>query len=757
MREPGAGPLNPSPTENLDMHATRHGEEELFGTAREIADPEDRRTYLDRACDGDKALRSRIEELLSAESEAEQFFADGSLAMSLPGSAAPPSWSSSTASEAAPSTLLEEESVGTRIGRYKLVQKIGEGGCGVVYMAEQEEPVRRRVALKIIKLGMETKSVIARFEAERQALAMMDHPNIARVFDAGATDRGSPYFVMELVRGVRITKYCDKNHLNIRQRLDLFIQICHAIQHAHQKGIIHRDIKPSNIMVALHDGVPVPKVIDFGISKATDARLTDRISFTAYAQLIGTPDYMSPEQADMSGLDIDTRSDIYSLGVLLYELLTGKTPFDTKELLGSGLDDFRKTLRERAPPRPSERLLTIPRTDVATAAESRQTDPSRLYSLLRDDLDWVVMKALEKDHRRRYETANGLAMDIQRHLSSEPVTAHPRSGLYQFRKLVRRNRVVFATGGAVAMALVIGLGTSTWLFLKERDARQRAVTAEQQQAHLRVEAEARAKMTQAALLVSQEKYQEADRLMNEIPLDQPSLEGSAVLRSLGEWHALQGHWKLAADRFSRLIQVDRLDGWDVFTLDYLRLGPAYVEMGDTVGYDHFRDEAIARFSGSTCPAPDRILKICLLLPASERQEASLRPIAADTAKSFNESDGNGDLFKAAWDTVSLALWEYRSGNYAKAAEWSQRCLAYTEKNSPRSAAAMAILGMAYQKLGRIDEAGAELIAGEELVEGKPKGRLDLGTPVQGFWFDRSFARILLRESKGLIDPHSSWQ
>jgi hypothetical protein len=739
------------------MNATRHGEEELFDAARELKDPHERRAFLERSCEGDTGLRSRIEELLAAEAEAEQFFADGSLALSLPGSAAPPSWSSSTASEAVPPAMLDEESVGTRIGRYKLVQKIGEGGCGVVYMAEQEEPVRRRVALKIIKLGMETKSVIARFEAERQALAMMDHPNIARVFDAGATERGSPYFVMELVRGVRITKYCDKNRLNIRQRLDLFIQICHAIQHAHQKGIIHRDIKPSNIMVALHDGVPVPKVIDFGISKATDARLADRISFTAYAQLIGTPDYMSPEQADMSGLDIDTRSDIYSLGVLLYELLTGRTPFDTKELLGSGLDDFRRTLRERAPPRPSDRLLTIPREDVAAAAENRETNPSSLYSLLRDDLDWVVMKALEKDHRRRYETANGLAMDIQRHLSCEPVTAHPRSGFYQFRKLVRRNRVVFATGGAVALALVIGLGTSTWLFLKERDAHRRAVTAELQQAHLRVEAEARAKMTQAALLVSQEKFEEADRLMSEMSLDQPTVEGAAVLRSLGEWHAVQGHWKPAADRFARLLQVDSLDGWDVYTLDYLRLGPAYVEMGDTAGFERFRDDAIARFSQGTCPAPDRILKICLLLPAREQILASLRPIAAGTAKSFSESDANGDIFKAAWDSVSLALWEYRNGNYAKAAEWSQRCLSCTEKNSPRSAAALGILAMSCQKLGRADQASTNLVAGEELVEGKPRGGLDLGTPVQGFWFDRSFARILLRESKGLIDPHSAWQ
>jgi hypothetical protein len=738
------------------MGETLHGEEDLFVAARELSDPDGRRQFLDRACSGDASLRARIEELLAAESDAEQFFADSVPSMSIPGPGISSSWSASSLSGVLPPSTPGEESVGTRIGRYKLVQKIGEGGCGVVFMAEQEEPVRRRVALKIIKLGMESRSVIARFEAERQALAMMDHPNIARVFDAGATDQGSPYFVMELVRGVRITKYCDKNRLTIRQRLDLFIQICHAIQHAHQKGIVHRDIKPSNIMVSLHDGLPVPKVIDFGISKATDARLTDRISFTAYAQLMGTPDYMSPEQAEMSGLDIDTRSDIYSLGVLLYELLTGKTPFDTKDLLGAGIDDFRKTLRERAPPRPSERLLSIGREEAVAVADCRRADASRLHLLLRDDLDWVVMKALEKDHRRRYETANGLAMDIQRHLSCEPVTAHPPSRLYQFRKLVRRNRVVFATGGAVALALVAGLGTSTWLFLKERDAHRRAVTAEQQQARLRVEAESRAKMTQAALLVSQERFEDADRLLNEIPLDQPTVEGSAVLRAVGEWHAVQGHWKLAADRFTRLLLVDRLDGWDVYTLDYLRLGPAVAEMGDTVGYERFRDEAIERFSVGTCPAADRILKICLLLPAGEPVLRSMTSIAADATRSFSEGEANGDGFKAAWDCVSLALWDYRNGNYSSAATWAQKCLAYPEKNAPRASAAKAILAMAYEKLGRPTEAAAELLAGEELAEGKPKGRLDLGTPVQGFWFDRAFARILLRESKGLIESRSRW-
>src|SRR5213594_4271473 len=304
------------------------------------------------------------------------------------------------------------ERTGMVIGRYKLLQQIGEGGMGVVYMAEQEEPIRRRVALKIIKLGMDTRSVIARFEAERQALALMDQPNIAKVFDAGATDTGRPYFVMELVRGVPITKYCDEYKLSMRERLDLFSKVCQAIQHAHQKGIIHRDIKPSNILVTLHDGVPVPKVIDFGIAKATQGRLTDHTLFTAFEQFIGTPAYMSPEQAVLTSLDIDTRSDIYSLGVLLYELLTGRTPFDGKELLMSGLDEMRRTIREEEPLRPSTRLSAITPEELTVTAKRRSADPPKLVLSLRRDLDWVVMKCLEKDRTRRYETASNLAADL---------------------------------------------------------------------------------------------------------------------------------------------------------------------------------------------------------------------------------------------------------------------------------------------------------------------------------------------------------
>jgi serine/threonine protein kinase len=390
----------------------------------------------------------------------------------------------------------EEEAVGQKVGRYKILEKVGEGGCGVVYVAEQTEPVRRRVALKVIKLGMDTRAVVARFEAERQALAMMDHPNIAKVLDAGSTGapdpqlstpnsqlpQGRPYFVMELVRGIRVTDYCDQHHLSTNERLNIFINICQAIQHAHQKGIIHRDIKPSNILVTLHDGVPTPKVIDFGIAKATEGRLTDATVYTQLHQFIGTPAYMSPEQAEMSGLDIDTRSDIYSLGVLLYELLIGKTPFDADELMSKGIDAMRKTIREEEPARPSTRLATLHGDELTTAAKRRSADAAKLLHQLKGDLDWIVMKCLEKDRTRRYETANGLGADLKRHLNNEPVAARPPSAAYKFQKALRRNKVLFAAGTAIFIALVLGVIGTGIGFLRSQKQRRIAEEA-QRRAH----------------------------------------------------------------------------------------------------------------------------------------------------------------------------------------------------------------------------------------------------------------------------------
>jgi WD40 repeat protein len=454
--------------------------ETIFNAALAFCAAE-RPAYLAGACGDNVPLRQRVEALLRAHDAPQGFLPEQ------PGAAPKSTIVVTPISEAA----------GTVIGRYKLLQQIGEGGCGVVYMAEQQEPVRRRVALKVIKLGMDTKQVIARFEAERQALALMDHPNIAKVFDAGATETGRPYFVMELVRGIPITRYCDEKNLSTVTRLGLFVQVCQAIQHAHQKGIIHRDIKPSNILVAEHDGVPVPKIIDFGIAKATtDQRLTDKTMFTAFEQFIGTPAYMSPEQANLSGLDIDTRSDIYSLGVLLYELLTGKTPFEAKWLLEVGLDEIRRIIREEEPVRPSTKLHTLDAAEQTTVARHRQSDPPKLARLISGDLDWIVMKALEKDRGRRYETANGLAKDIQRHLNNEPVAACPPSNLYRFQKMARRNKLVFAAAGAVALALLAGLGLSTWAFLRERQAHANELTARRTADEQRQRAEASARTTQ---------------------------------------------------------------------------------------------------------------------------------------------------------------------------------------------------------------------------------------------------------------------
>jgi tetratricopeptide (TPR) repeat protein len=349
-----------------------------------------------------------------------------------------------------------EEGPGAVIGRYKILQEIGEGGFGVVYMAEQTEPVRRKVALKIIKLGMDTKEVVARFEAERQALALMDHHNIAKVLDGGATERGRPYFVMELVKGIPVTDYCDQAGLSTVERLELFQTVCHAIQHAHQKGIIHRDLKPSNILVTLHDGKPVPMVIDFGIAKATDRRLTEKTLFTEFSQIVGTPEYMAPEQAEMTTLDVDTRADIYSLGVLLYELLTGTKPFDLKSLLQKGYAEILRTIREVEPPKPSTRLSTLG-DQLPVVAGRRRTRPKLLGRLIRGDLDWIVLKALEKDRSRRYDTATAFAADIARHLADEPVVAGPPGGAYRLRKIARRHRVAVVAAVAIVATLVAGL------------------------------------------------------------------------------------------------------------------------------------------------------------------------------------------------------------------------------------------------------------------------------------------------------------
>jgi serine/threonine protein kinase len=422
-----------------------------------------RSKFVQSACGEDGDLRRGVESLLEAHGQMGDFLEQGTQApegrsgrflAELPGGVARRAQAGS------------REGPGSVIGRYKLLQMIGEGGFGTVFMAEQEQPIRRRVALKVLKAGMDTRQVIARFEAERQALAMMDHASIAKVLDAGETESGRPYFVMELVRGVPITEYCDRHNLTTRQRLELFVQVCLAVQHAHQKAIIHRDIKPSNVLVTVQeDGNPLPKVIDFGIAKATQGRLTDKTLFTEFRQLIGTPQYMSPEQAEMTGIDIDTRSDIYSLGVLLYELITGTTPLDAEELRSKGPGDMQRMIREVEPPRPSTRLATLKEGTLSEVAARRRTEARRLGRLVRGELDWIVMKCLEKDRTRRYESAAAVGADVRRHLENEPVLARPASTLYQFGKFVRKHKGTVAAAVTVAAALMLGIvGTTLGLW-----------------------------------------------------------------------------------------------------------------------------------------------------------------------------------------------------------------------------------------------------------------------------------------------------
>lgn len=437
------------------MNETQLRERSVFLQAIEISSIEERDAFLAEACGPNERLRTEIDALLLAH--------DRPLGLlDVPDSPSPIS-----------------EHPGSIIGPYKLLEQIGEGGMGIVFMAEQTQPIQRKVALKIIKPGMDTQQVIARFEAERQALALMDHPNIARVLDAGTTESGRPYFVMELVHGIPTTDYCDRHQLSVRKRLELFVTICQAVQHAHQKGVIHRDLKPTNVLVAQHDGRPLAKVIDFGVAKATGQKLTEKTLFTGFAQLIGTPLYMAPEQAELNAPDVDTRSDIYSLGVLLYELLTGSTPFDSQRLKDAAFDELRRIMREEEPPRPSTRLSTLAQQAISTISEKRNSDPRHLSRLFQGELDWIAMKALEKDRTRRYETASALADDVERYLHDEPVQACPPSRIYRLRKFASRYRAGIAIAGAFVGLFAIGTAVSVWQAIRATHAEQQAKASEQ--------------------------------------------------------------------------------------------------------------------------------------------------------------------------------------------------------------------------------------------------------------------------------------
>lgn len=737
--------------------------EEIFYSTLEIESQEERTAYVEQACAGDDWVRREVERLLNTQAQSEAFFRDGS-----PSRISAVEISQTLADipeffETMDNVLPDDDEVGRQIGNYKLLQKIGEGGGGNVYLAEQEKPMRRQVALKIIKLGMDTKSVIARFEAERQALAMMEHPNIAHVLNAGATETGRPFFVMELVHGVKITTYCDENKLDINQRLELFVQVCHAIQHAHQKGIIHRDIKPSNVLITLHDGVPVPKVIDFGIAKATSGDLlTDQTAYTAQEPFIGTPAYMSPEQADFSQMDIDMRSDVYSLGILLYELLCGQPPFDQKELLKAGVDEMRRMLRDCVPQRPSAKLQTLPVNEREAIGQRRQTDLRRLVDSLSSELDWVVMRALEKDRDRRYQTADGFAEDVLRYLNHEPVVARPPSRRYRFRKLVRRNKGVFASVAAISLTLLAGLGTSSWLFVKERAAREAMELARQNEAVLRSEAETREKISQAAVLISRGKSADADELVGDspIPVIRPSLEAAGVFRKLGCWNALQGRWPQAAERLLKLTQanrVDQADMTDTATRDLLQVGPTLVAAGCLKNYHALVKETISHFAGTLDPvAAEQVIKISIIAPMDAATQQDLQPLAEVVEQSISETHPKtkSDIYYASWRAFALAWYEYRRGEYDHAVEWARNCLAYQDTVPTRIAMSHTALAMALWQLDEAEEARFELALARAIVERKlPDGLAQIdeyGSDYIGLWHDWVMAYVLLNEASGLI-------
>jgi eukaryotic-like serine/threonine-protein kinase len=751
-------------------------EKALFEAAVAIDDRSLRGEFLDQACNGDTARRARLGKLVAAYEVSDDFFEEAEEARTMMAAEACRNLTAipdGDDGEMAHHLTDAGEGPGSWIGRYKVIERIGEGGCGVVYLAEQKEPVQRLVALKVIRLGMDTESVIARFEMERQSLAVMDHPNIAHVLDAGATEGGRPYFVMEWVRGVKITDFCRENLLPIRERIDLFIDVCHAIQHAHQKGVIHRDIKPSNILVSLHDGKPTPKVIDFGIAKATSGKSTGDTLLTASENFVGTPAYMSPEQADRKGLDVDTRSDVYSLGILLYELLVGRTPFDPKELSAAGMSETRRILLECEPPFPSAMLASLDPETRGQIAIRRRTDPARLISSVKGDLDWVVMKAIEKDRQRRYDTVNGFVMDLQRYIENEPVLACPPSRVYLVRKFVRRNRIVVGSTAGIAAALVLGLGLAYGSFLRERDARQEqarlrgiAEAARANEERLRELSAARENIAQVAVLLSEGKTEEADAMLQHTPLStiEPSLEAANVLRSLGGWNAMRDRWSQAAECFMLLTQANQVSRPDkiVSNTDLVASGPALVRHGNLTDYNRFRRWTLSRFADTTeSLAAEQVIQSTLLLPADRDFLRDLQPLGELLEKSMTANDdGFRDPAWAmefrGWRAWALSLLNYRRGDYERAAHWGRIAADCGSSKKALYAAIHPVLAMAEYRQGDLETAGAELEKARVLIDAAftpelPPAYEPLG-PKEGFWWDWVQGRILLQEAEALIGP-----
>jgi serine/threonine protein kinase len=771
-------------------------EKSIFLSALEYEDLSDRAKYLSESCGGDIRLRAAVEELLQAH-QAESAL-DRAPAAVTPLRAqleAAEEIGTAVFAPSADSAASAGPPLGAMIGRYKLLEQIGEGGFGLVYVAEQQQPIRRRVALKLIKPGMDSREVIGRFEAERQALAMMDHANIARVFDAGTTGpasgrSGQPYFVMELVRGIPLTRFCDENRLTTRQRLELFVDMCNAVQHAHQKGIIHRDLKPSNVLVTLHDGTPVVKVIDFGVAKAMSEPLTEKTLYTRFAQMIGTPLYMSPEQAEMSGLDVDTRSDIYSLGVMLYELLTGTTPFDRSRFKTLGFDELRRIIREEEPPRPSMRLTTLGQT-LSTVSTNRRIEPRALSTLLRGDLDWIVMKALEKDRRRRYATAAEFAADVRRYLAGEPIAARPPTLGYQFSRFARRHKVTLWTTSIVFLALVLGTGISVWQAIRATAAQTEADSLRKRAVEFadRLKA-ANVLLDNARANADEEDYRGAQSEYSRAAELQP--EHYLVWSGRGSMYARLGLWRLAAQDYAKAIRLGapaNNPGWWGVPQLFLYEGEtaAYREACRTLRQQlnrtndpmfvalAIRSCLVSRDSTSRDDAKAMAARLDRLMsemaasgpwfgfvgirgggpggggpafrpPPNDLNKTAERPGQAQPPKS---GEGRFDPRMSVLQYIA-ALAHYRAGNSAKTAELLKQILD-GDQRWPAAQIVYPVLAMAHYDLGQKSEAADAL--------GKAKAAIDSWTAKLSdgsvkslplLWFDFIECLLLTREANQLI-------
>jgi eukaryotic-like serine/threonine-protein kinase len=688
-------------------------ESEVFKNSLRIATPTERAAYLDEACANQPLLRAGVAELLRLHAADSGFLEHP--ATSLGATEELPRAAGASGDQRAAHSLAEQP--GTLIaGRYKLLEEIGEGGMGRVWMAQQTEPVKRLVAVKLIKSGMDTRQVVARFDVERQALALMDHPNIAKVFEAGATDAGRPFFVMELVKGVPITRYCDEHHLTPRERLELFIPVCHAVQHAHQKGIIHRDLKPSNVLIALYDDHPVPKVIDFGVAKATGQQLTAQTLHTSFGAVVGTFEYMSPEQASFNQLDVDTRSDIYSLGVVLYELLTGSTPFGRKELERVGIEEMLRVIREQEPSKPSTKLSTS--AGLPRLAANRGTEPKRLTAVVRGELDWIVMKALEKDRGRRYETANGLAQDIKRHLHDEPVLACPPSYGYRLRKFSRRNRAAALTVAAVAAALLVGTTVATWQAVRASRAESRALAERDKKEYARADADAaRRKAEEFA-----ERLREATAEVAEADAHVRARNWAAAHASFAKAQGLApdliwiyvhrkqlylrfGMWERAAEDDLKSVTLSK--GRMGFSGDWYNHALLRLYMGDENGYRETCRQMLDLYGD----AADSLAKLNLA-----RTCCLARSPASDPTNLTRWAEHILSWERVHWHLYVAGLAHYRAGHYETAVARFRESLA-TGKNWNAAAINYPLLAMAYNRLGNDDEAIRTLGMAKAAIDG----------------------------------------